>query len=524
MSNLRLVALMRLSSSAQVRGHGPTRQEENEIKAYADELEAIIVDSWSVSERATIFERPQFTAALKKAVALRRQAKIDGVILGSVDRLSRDPFDGGAVCRDALNAGLRLLFAAERLDASKEEDQGNIINQLVASRAYARRLRAQTAPARRARAKVGKIPNGQCRWPLSYDATTGMATPFPERVGWIRRWYEELQRGGSLGSIKKMMEQAHVPAPKGGTVWSRSTIRRILADPALKGEFYFGFERMQSSDYWEPSRRAPSAPELIYIDKANSILTDDEWDYIQVVLARNKEHSIRNVQHDYSPLRGLVVCQCGRKVGAYTHHRGGGYFRCGHCRNGDASVAKLWASVSSWLLHAIESYDVLAAHVSAGVRAPETREQIKDEVANYLAELQNLEESFNRAIRIGIRLPNQEERVEGEILRLEERKSFVQTELAARRELLNRLEETEDTGWRIQTSIDQFRERLPHVTDSEWRQLLLDLGLTVEFTPRDEKAAIRVRILFTSILSQMTQQPLDVPQGQVVGGVVSLHP
>ena len=49
--------------------------------------------------------------------------------------------------------------------------------------------------------------------------------------------------GGSLGSIKKLMEQAGVPAPKGGKQWSRSTITRILADPALKGEFYCGFEK-----------------------------------------------------------------------------------------------------------------------------------------------------------------------------------------------------------------------------------------------------------------------------------------
>ena len=133
---------------------------------------------------------------------MRRQGTIDGLILGSVDRLSRDPFDGGAVCRDALRAGLRLFFA---------EDQVNIISLLVASRKYAQRLKTQTMPARKARARVGKIPNGQVRWPFDYDSSSGKASPNPERARWVQKWYQELRNGGSLGSIKKTMEQEKNP-------------------------------------------------------------------------------------------------------------------------------------------------------------------------------------------------------------------------------------------------------------------------------------------------------------------------
>ena len=106
MEKMRLIAILRLSSKAQTHGHGKARQEEDEIKSYVDELGAVLVDTWFVAERATIFERPQFEALLANGISLRRQGVIDGLILGSVDRLSRDPFDGGAVCRDALKAGL----------------------------------------------------------------------------------------------------------------------------------------------------------------------------------------------------------------------------------------------------------------------------------------------------------------------------------------------------------------------------------------------------------------------------------
>ena len=82
---------MRLSSKAQIRGHGKERQEEDEIKDYVDELDACITDTWFVAERATIFDRPHFEALLTQGISMRRQGTIDGLILGSVDRLTGCP-------------------------------------------------------------------------------------------------------------------------------------------------------------------------------------------------------------------------------------------------------------------------------------------------------------------------------------------------------------------------------------------------------------------------------------------------
>ena len=56
MTKLRLIAVMRLSSKAQIKGHGKERQEQDEIKAYVDELDACLVDTWFIAERATKHE------------------------------------------------------------------------------------------------------------------------------------------------------------------------------------------------------------------------------------------------------------------------------------------------------------------------------------------------------------------------------------------------------------------------------------------------------------------------------------
>ena len=127
---LRLVALTRVSSPGQENRHGRQRQETDEINAHAQELGAEIVDTWAIQERATIFDRPQFEACLHRAIKMRQSSEIEGIILGSVDRLSRDPYDGGAVCREALRNKLRLFFAAEHLDAGKESDQDRITSAL----------------------------------------------------------------------------------------------------------------------------------------------------------------------------------------------------------------------------------------------------------------------------------------------------------------------------------------------------------------------------------------------------------
>ena len=59
---LKLVALIRVSTPGQKYRHGKERQERLEIEAYAEELEASIIDTWSIQERATVFDRPHFEA------------------------------------------------------------------------------------------------------------------------------------------------------------------------------------------------------------------------------------------------------------------------------------------------------------------------------------------------------------------------------------------------------------------------------------------------------------------------------
>ena len=69
--------------------------------------------------------------------------------------------------------------------------------------------------------------------------------------------------------------------------------------------------------------------------------------------------------------------------------------------------------------------------------------------------------------------------MEREIRRIEERQFQAQAELADTTAVLDRLTESEANVSRIDVAIDRFRERLPGASDQEWRQFLLELGVSL---------------------------------------------
>ena len=497
MGRLRLIGITRLSTANQLSGHGRQRQEELEIRTHADEIGAEIVDIWEVQERATVFDRPQFEARLTAAHALRAQGSVDGIIMASVDRLSRDPFDGGAMCREALRAGLKLFFAAERLDATREEDQERIVGALLAARAYANRLKRQTGPARRARASVGKLPNGQVRWPFVYDPATGRAIPDPVRSRYVRQWAAMLlDEGKSLRAIGGFMEKHQIPAPKGGAKWGQSTITRILRDPALKGAFYHGYERMDSPSFWERPRRVPAQPELVYSDEEHAILDETTWESVQAKLASNKDLARRNTHRDYGPLQGMVSCDCGRKAAFYTI-KDVAYVRCNACRKGSALVARLWPLVRLWLDEHVLMSDSFAARLLAQLTDQEVHGRLASDIASLKKELGEIDASQDRALRAYVLLPNYpESKLETLNQDLSRRRADREQELSRKLSALDALVSVQLDAEEIVGRVNTFRERFAagrEMSDSNRRQLLLDLGVKVVIEAAD-RAHLRIAV------------------------------
>ena len=481
---MKLMAVTRLSTQAQRSGHGRERQEQLEIRVFAKELGGEIVHTRELIEGATVFDRPQFEALLREAIDLKRAGEIDGLIFGSVERLSRDVFDGSAYCRDSLKLGLRLFFAAERLDVSEETHQTQIVGALQAGRAYAKRLRMQTIPARRARAKDGKLPNGQHRWPFDYNRETGRATPNPTKGALVRRWVQILQAGQSIGDCCRLMMREGILAPKGGVTWSRSTITRILKDPAIKGEFYHGYERMEEKSYHEASVRRKATPERVYVDKDNAILSDEEWEWVQQRLFENIGKSRRNTKIDYTPLHRLILCHCGRKAGAYPLH-GKPYFRCAVCKRPLANAVKLWHQVKNGLSLLLTNPDRLGLMIRSQLEGDGVKEGLKKRKDALIAELKDHSGALERAGRAFIIMSGYtEEMAEKEAKKIEARIRAVKQELSDVTQTLGRLTGLELGKDQILAMCDRFPGVIDEASAEEWHALLMDFGVSVVLQPK----------------------------------------
>jgi hypothetical protein len=155
------------------------------------------------------------------------------------------------------------------------------------------------------------------------------------------------------------------------------------------------------------------------------------------------------------------------------------------------------------------------------MEAPDSIGQIEKQVAEDVAEIEVNNESITRAIRMGVRLSSYEDRFESIIQELEVRLAQVQASLAVRQNVLNDRKEREAAVLTLESMINAFRARLPSVTDSEWRQLLLDLGLTAVIKPRS-KADIMVSVRLSTLINQRIEQPV-AQTGQILGGVMYLH-
>ena len=121
----------------------------------------------------------------------------------------------------------------------------------------------------------------------------------------------------------------------------------------------------------------------------------------------------------------------------------------------------------------------MVTELSSALGSSETREQLKEDVEALMQELGELDGRIDRALRMGIALPNYQDRMEREIRRIEERQFQAQAELADTTAVLDRLTESEANVSRIDVAIDRFRERLPGASDQEWRQFLLELGVSL---------------------------------------------
>ncbi len=304
----------RKSSEAEDRQVLSIESQTRELEELAAKLNLPIAEILMESRSAKEPGRPIFNAMMQRLY----RGEAAGIICWKLDRLARNPVDGGSIIWAIKQHGIKVMTPAQNF--SREED--NVILMYIEfgmAQKYVDDLSKNVK-----RGLKTKIENGwyPCIAPVGYlnhtNKITGENTLIkdPERFPLIRRMWDLMLTGlytpaQILCIANEQWGFKTAPTRKrGGGPLPRSVLYRMLTQP-----FYYGwFEYPQESGKF-------------YHGKHEPMITEAEYDRAQVLLAkRGKPRPKQRLGFTYS---GLICCgDCGRMVTAEEKHQ----VICGNCR------------------------------------------------------------------------------------------------------------------------------------------------------------------------------------------------
>ncbi|KAF0181116.1 MAG: Resolvase protein [Limisphaerales bacterium] len=304
----------RKSSEAEDRQVLSIESQTRELEQLAAKLNLPVTEILTESKSAKDPGRPVFNKMMQRLY----RGEAAGIICWKLDRLARNPVDGGSIIWAIKQHGIRVLTPAQSY--AREDD--NIILMYIEfgmAQKYVDDLSKNVK-----RGLKTKIENG---WysgvaPAGYlnhtDKRTGENTLVidPERFPLIRRMWDLMLTG--LHTPPRILETANQewgfrtrPTRKmGGKPLGRSTIYKIFTKP-----FYYGwFEYPKDSGQWYQGKHEP-------------MITEAEYDRVQALLGHNGNP--RPQSHPEFAFTGIIRCgDCRQMVTAEEKHQ----VICGSCR------------------------------------------------------------------------------------------------------------------------------------------------------------------------------------------------
>jgi site-specific DNA recombinase len=189
------------------------------------------------------FELPQLGRMLELAGA----GEFDVLVVREIDRLSRNLAKQLVVESELKQSGVRIEYV---LGEYPDTPEGNFMKHVRASVAEFERekIRERMLRGRCLKAKSGKwvghcVPFGYNRIGSGREAVIAIDEVEAETVGQIFKWL--VTEKTSLRQIAYWLTEAQIPIPgrdynRPGTVWSSSTVRRILSNASYIGKFSYG--------------------------------------------------------------------------------------------------------------------------------------------------------------------------------------------------------------------------------------------------------------------------------------------
>lgn len=306
---LRYFIYCRKSSESEDRQVLSLESQLNELKRLSERLNLSVIDIFTESQSAKSPGRPRFEEMIK----LISQKKADGIICWKLDRLARNPIDGGQITWLLQKGIIKHIQTFDR--GYSPEDNVLLMNvEFGMANQYILDLSKNVKRGMKTKAEKGWQP---ALAPLGYlnDRTNEKGNAIiikdPERFDLVKRMWDMMLTGKyTPPKIADIANKKWGLRNLKGKFIIKSTIYRVFSNP-----FYSGcFEYPGGSGNWYKGNHEP-------------MITQEEYNKVQILLGRKGKPRLK--KHEFA-FTGLIRCgECGAMVTAEEKNQ----IICSECKH-----------------------------------------------------------------------------------------------------------------------------------------------------------------------------------------------
>jgi site-specific DNA recombinase len=291
-------AYCRKSSEAEDRQILSIDSQVTELKRFAAKRGLKIAGILTEAKSAKAPGRPVFNSLMERLY----RGEADGVLCWKLDRLARNPVDGGAIIWAMKEREMKIITPFQTYGQAEDNVVWMYLEFGMAQK-YVDDLSKNVRRGLRAKAESGWFPGSTPPGYVNRADAEGrnVVAKDPKQFDLVRKCWNLMLTGKyTPAEVRGIANTAWGFKTANGNPLGRSTIYSILSNP-----FYHGtYEYPKGSNTWHTGRHTP-------------MITEDEFDTVQRLLSRSK-HMPKS-----------------RKVFAFT-----GLIRCGGCENGVTAEEK----------------------------------------------------------------------------------------------------------------------------------------------------------------------------------------
>jgi site-specific DNA recombinase len=362
----------------------------SELQQLADRLGIKVIKIFSESMSAKVPGRPLFADMMRRLD--RKEA--DGILCWKLDRLARNPIDGGRVIWAVNQNGVRVVTSGQTY---QQGDEGLLLMYLEIAVAHKYVVDLSKNVTRGMRTKVVEMGWKPGPAPLGYlnhrlESRFAVIIEDPKRFPLVRRMWDLVLSGQSIYTIldianEKWGFRGRATRKRTERPLTKSGLYRIFTNPFYYGEFEY-----------------PRGTGSMYKGKHPPMVTKSEFDRVQEILGRVNRP--RPKKHSFT-FTGLIRCgECGSMITAeerFKYQKNGNVHRYiyYHCTKRRRKPRCTQAAIREELLvehlrRFMATIEVSQAFTDWAIRYLNERiesEQVRD--AAHVAEMQKLLQSIN---------------------------------------------------------------------------------------------------------------------------------